>query len=225
MNILNNLKILYVDDKDFIREDVIEYLNFYCKNVIEAKDGLEGYTLYKEHKPDIVITDSEMSKLNGYELLEKIRLECKKTRVIISTSLLEKEHLLKALDFGLVQYLENPLSEEKLLPVLKKCMLDTKNEESIFNIGKGFVFDILNETLFCNKKQIILTKKELVFLRLLIKNSLRTVKYEEFDAFIWSGLMSEDALRSVVKELRKKIFKTAIKNVSGIGYQISSESN
>ena len=66
-----------------------------------------------------------------------------------------------------------------------------------------------------------LTKKELLFLEILIKNHKRAVKYDELNNYVWNGNMSEDAIRSVVKELRKKISKKAIKNISGIGYQIN----
>lgn len=225
MNKLNDLKILYIDDEDFIRENAVEYLGFYCENVFQAKDGLEGYKIYKDIKPDIIITDINMPKLNGLEMIEKIRLEDKLTRIIVATAFLETSYLLKAVELGLVKYLVKPITEDKLLPILKSCIVDTKDEKSIFDLGEDFVFDLLNESLFFNENQISLTKKELLFLKLLIKNSNRAVKYEEFDTFIWNGMMSEDALRSVVKELRKKIFKTAIKNISGIGYQISVKDN
>ncbi|PLY08493.1 MAG: hypothetical protein C0625_02585 [Arcobacter sp.] len=85
----------------------------------------------------------------------------------------------------------------------------------------GYKFDILNQTLFFDKEQIALTKKELLFLDLLIKNSKRAVKYDEFSNYVWDGYMSEDALRSIVRELRKKMSKQSIKNISGIGYQIN----
>ena len=55
---------------------------------------------------------------------------------------------------------------------------------------------------------------------MLVCNFNRAVKYNEFSNYIWDAQMSEDALRAIIKELRKKISKRSIKNVSGIGYQI-----
>ncbi len=66
-----------------------------------------------------------------------------------------------------------------------------------------------------------LQKKNILFLELLIKNSKRAVKYDEFNSYVWDGYMSDDALRSIVRELRKKMSKQSIKNISGIGYQIN----
>ncbi len=52
MDSLKNLKLLYIDDEEFIREDAVEYLSFYCDNVYEASDGLDGLEKYKNIKPD-----------------------------------------------------------------------------------------------------------------------------------------------------------------------------
>lgn len=218
---LKNLTILYIDDEDFIREDAVEYLSFYCDNVYGARDGLEGLEKYKELKPDIIISDITMPKLNGIEMIKEIRKEDKTTKIIIATAFLETSYLLEAVELGLVKYLTKPILEDTLLEVLKKCTDVIVEKKSIFEIIGGFFFDILNHTLFFKKEQIELTKKELLFLELLIKNSSRAVKYEEFNNYIWDGNMTEDALRSLVRELRRKISKESIKNISGIGYQIN----
>jgi len=221
MDKLKDLKILYIDDEDFIRSNAVEYLNFYCENVYEAKDGVDGLEKYKQYKPDIIITDIKMPKLNGLDMVKVIRQKDIKTKIIVATAFLETSYLLQAVELGLIKYLIKPITEDKLLPVLKACIIDVHDNKSIFNLGNDFVFDILNKSLFHNKEQISLTKKELLFLELLIKNNKRAVKYEEFNSYIWEGHMSEDALRSIVKEVRKKMSRHNIKNISGIGYQIN----
>ena len=221
MNQLKNLKILYIDDEDYIRANAVEYLSFYCDNVYEAYDGISGLESYEKYKPDIIITDIKMPKLNGIEMVKKIRQKDKKTKVILATAFLETSYLLQAVELGLIKYLTKPITADKLLPVLRTCTIDITEDKSIYNLGEGFLFDILNKNLFHNKKQIFLTKKELLFLELLIKNHKRAVKYDELNNYIWKGEMSDDAIRSVVKELRKKISKQAIKNISGIGYQVN----
>ena len=221
MDSLKNLKILYIDDEEFIRDDAVEYLSFYCDNVFQASDGLDGLEKYKQIKPDIIITDIKMPKLNGIEMIKQIRKNDKKTKIIIATAFLETSYLIEAIELGLIKYLVKPIMEDTLLPVLESCTEDIIQESSIFNIYDKYKFDILNQTLFFDKKQIALTKKELLFLELLIKNSKRAVKYDEFCSYVWDGYMSDDALRSIVRELRKKMSKQSIKNISGIGYQIN----
>ncbi|WP_228712671.1 response regulator transcription factor [Halarcobacter mediterraneus] len=210
-----------MDDEDFIRENAVEYLKFYCDNVYEAKDGEDGLIKYNKYKPDIIITDIKMPKLNGLNMIKRIRQKDKLSKIIVATAFLETSYLLEAIELGLIKYLVKPLSEDNLLPVLKLCIENIIEEKSIFNIDKIFTFDLFNDSLFYKEKQIILTKTELSFLKLLITNRNRVVKYSEFNDKIWNGEMSDNALRSIVKELRKKISKKAIKNVSGIGYQIN----
>ena len=67
---------------------------------------------------------------------------------------------------------------------------------------------------------IPLTKKETLFLSYLFTNNNKAVSYEEINEKIWEGAMTQDALRSLIKEIRKKTYKELIKNVSGIGYRI-----
>lgn len=221
MDNLKNVKILYIDDEELIREDAVEYLEFYCDHVYQASDGLDGLQKYKKINPDIIITDIKMPKLNGIEMIKEIRKNDKSTKIIIATAFLETSYLIEAIELGLIKYLVKPIMEDTLLPVLENCTNDIIKESSIFTIYDRYKFDILNQTLFLDKEQIALTKKELLFLELLIKNSKRAVKYDELNSYVWDGYMSEDALRSIVRELRKKMSKQSIKNISGIGYQIN----
>ncbi|MCH9812803.1 MAG: winged helix-turn-helix domain-containing protein [Epsilonproteobacteria bacterium] len=82
------------------------------------------------------------------------------------------------------------------------------------------MYDTLNKTLFINNQSIKLTKNELLLLDLLIKNHQRAVTYQEIENLIWNSEgMSIDALRSLVRALRKKLQGDFIENVSGIGYR------
>ena len=220
MNHMKALTILYIDDETCMRENVVEYLSYYCDHVYQAADGLSGLEVYKEVSPDIIITDITMPKLNGLNMVKTIRENDQKTKIIIATAHLENSFLLKAVELGLVKYLVKPITEEKLLPVLKQCAASLTTKDSIFHIDKQHRFEPLNSTLYKGEEIIILTKKELDFLELLISNAHRTVKYEEFNSAVWQGEMSEDAMRTTVKGLRRKISKESLKNISKIGYQI-----
>ena len=215
-----NISILYIDDDACMRENVVAYLGYYFERVYEASDGLEGYERYKELSPNIIVTDITMPRLNGLEMVEKIRLEDTKTKIIIATAYLDNAYLLKAVELGLAKYLIKPISEDKLLPVLRQCAEDISVDNKLFCIDTHHTFDTLNATLFKDTSPVVLTKKELDFLTLLVNNAHRTVSYEEFNSFVWQGEMSEDAMRTTVKGLRRKISKESLKNISKIGYQI-----
>ena len=64
--ILKNFTILYVEDEDEVRRNAVEYLRRLCKEVLEARDGKEAIKIWKEHNPDIIITD--INRITSYNV-------------------------------------------------------------------------------------------------------------------------------------------------------------
>lgn len=222
MNDFKKLKILYVEDEDLIRKNAVEYLGFYSEYVYEAVDGIDGYEKYKKIKPDIIICDIIMPKLDGLELIEKIRKEDRDTKIIVATARLDTKFLLKAVELGLVKYITKPLEEKKIIDALKDAVeLMNENNSNIIKLPDNITFDIFNKTVFQEDRQINLTKKELLFLELCVKNGNRATSYSELENYVWEGYMTEDGLRSIIKSLRKKLTKDTLKNISGIGYKVT----
>jgi DNA-binding response OmpR family regulator len=87
-------------------------------------------------------------------------------------------------------------------------------------LDNNFIYDTYNQILFKKEQIISLRTRESLFLHLLLKNNNRALSYEEINKEIWNNKMSQDALRSLVKDIRRKIYKELIKNVSGIGYRV-----
>ena len=226
MNICNdklkNLTILYVEDEKMIRQNAVEYLSRICDNVLEAQNGLEALEVYKKHQPNIIISDIKMPKMNGLEMAEKIRQEDKETPIIITTAHTETHYLLKAVELQLVKYIVKPITSAKLQEALSLSLdfLTVKNK-NVLMLKENVLYDILNRTLIIDNEIVKLTKNEQLLLQLLAKNNKRAVSYVEIENFIWSGEgMSIDALRSLVRALRKKLGDNLIENVSGIGYRL-----
>ncbi|MGA1938760.1 response regulator transcription factor [Arcobacter sp. YIC-310] len=218
-----NIRLLYVDDEDLIRENAIEYLNRYFDEVYESRDGLEALQLIEKVKPHIVITDIKMPNLNGIELAKKIRQSDKKTQIIIATAYTDTNFLITAVELQLVKYMVKPILETKLISVLKSCIETIKEDDTnIKKFSSDVFFDIFNKTLLVNNKLKKLTKNEILFLELLCLNSNRVVSYEEIQTYIWyDNYMSGDAIRSLVRALRKKLPNGIIENFSGLGYKIN----
>jgi YesN/AraC family two-component response regulator len=222
LNKLKKIKLLYIDDEEIIRQSAVEYLSYYCEHVYEAKDGIEAYELYKEIQPDIIITDIKMPKLNGLDLVEKIRKKDSKTHIIIVTAHTDTAFLLKAVELQLIKYLVKPVTEAKLIPLLKDAMnyIDTQ-EVNILELTDGYIYDKLNKSLFHHDTYIKLNKKEALFFEICAKNTNRVVTYSELESYVWDHEMSEYALSSLVKSLRSKLPKNTLENISGIGYKIN----
>lgn len=221
MHSLKNVKILYIEDDAFIRESAVEYLSYYSDCVYEAVDGVDGYEKYQELAPDIIISDIKMPKLNGLELIKKIRQKDEQTQIIIITAHADTAFLLQAVELKLIKYLIKPVSESKLLPILKESLeyLDSETN-NVLTLSDGYKYDLLNKSLFENENYIKLNKKELLFFDLCARNTNRAVTYAEFETQVWENEMSEYALSSLVKSLRSKLPQDTLENISGTGYKL-----
>ncbi len=219
---LKTLNILYAEDEDGIRTNMANSLRYYAKEVIEAKDGLEAYELYKKHKIDILYTDILMPNLNGIDLVRKIREEDKKIAIVMISAHTDKEYLLKAVELHLEQYLVKPIDLKTLKSSLEKCVNKISQEYSIKkDLPDGFSYDFDNKVLTCKEEFVKLTKKEVAFFELLLKNKHRVVSYSEIENEVWKDdFMSDLALKSLVRNLRGKFCKKYLKNYSGIGYRL-----
>ncbi len=217
-----NIKILYVEDDEIARENGIEYLENFFEQIYEASDALIALKLYEKHKPDIIITDIQMPKLNGLEFVKRIRQKDKNTQIIIITAFCDKDYLLKAIELGLVKYLVKPVKEKEFEEALFLCVDSLENNQSnIVKLQENTYFDMFNKNLVIENEIVKLRAKELVFLELLVKNRNRYVSYEEIENYVWNdSVMTKDALKTLVKNLKTKIPKNLILNLTNSGYKI-----
>ena len=217
-----NIKILYVEDDEIARENGIEYLENFFEQIYEASDAIIALQLYEKHKPDIIITDIQMPKLNGLEFVKRIRQKDKKTQIIIITAFCDKDYLLKAIELGLVKYLVKPVKEKEFEEALFLCVDSLENNQSnIVKLQENTYFDMFNKNLVIENEIVKLRAKELVFLELLVKNRNRYVSYEEIENYVWNdSVMTKDALKTLVKNLKTKIPKNLILNLTNSGYKI-----
>jgi two-component system, OmpR family, response regulator VanR len=217
-----NIKILYVEDDEIARENGIEYLENYFELIYDASDAIKALQLYEKYKPDIIITDIQMPKLNGLEFVKRIRQKDKKTQIIIITAFCDRDYLFKAIELQLVKYLVKPVREKEFEEALFLCINSLENDESnIVRLDDSTYFDTFNKNLISNDEIIKLRAKELVFLELLIKNKNRYVSYEEIENYVWNdNVMTKDALKTLVKNIKIKIPKDLIQNLTNSGYKI-----
>ena len=217
---LSNFTLLYAEDEDGIRENICEILEDVFKEIYVAKNGEEAYTLFCEKKPDLIITDIKMPKLDGLDLVEKIRHTNTKVRVIILSAYTDLDYMLKATELHLVKYIIKPINEEKLIDGLKS-FLQSYDNTKLYPLIPQWLFDEGRSSIKGPLEEFILTKKETEFLKLLLKKH-RIITYEEMENLIWQHdhVMTQNALRLFIKNFRKKLPPEVLKNVQGIGYQL-----
>jgi DNA-binding response OmpR family regulator len=217
-----NYSLLYVEDEDYIREVVVEYLEEFFQTIYEASNGKEALEIYYDKKPNIIITDIRMPKMNGLIFARRIREKDKSTPIVITTTYATTEYLLDAVELNLIKYLVKPVEEEALLEAINLCIEHIeKSNPSVVNLSSQYRYDTYNQTLTLDDELVPFTLSQKKLLDILIKNRNRTVSYQEIEAYIWGyGEMSESALRSLVHNIRRVISKDVIQNISKIGYKI-----
>ncbi len=216
LNKLKELTILCVEDNDGVRKRVVNTLNFYFKRVVGAKNGDEAFDVYKASHVDAIITDIEMPNMGGIEFAKKIRKENKEIPLIVLSAYSKEEYLLELINIKIDHFILKPLNAQKLQVALEKIFVNSK----VITINEILSINLNSMEIEYKNNSIKITKKERDFLELLEKNKKQISTYQNIQDSVWQNdIMSQTALKTFVKVLRKKFPMELIENISGVGYR------
>lgn len=111
------MKILIVDDEVLTRQGLeknIDWSSLQINEVLQADDGQSGLELAKEHKPEIVLTDIRMPRMDGVTLAGKLRELLPNTSIIFMSGYSDKEYLLAAIKLKATSYVEKPINNKEV---------------------------------------------------------------------------------------------------------------
>ena len=221
---LKRLHLLYIEDDAQVRSEIHEFLKRYFTLVQEASSAEEATVLFEQKKPDIILVDINLPGKSGLHFAKEIRKKHHDVRIIVSTAYTDKEFLLMAIELELTRYLIKPVTGKKLLEALEKASDEYAviyKAEQIIHLGKGFSFNKQQRVLSHNNKELSLRPKEIELLEYFIEHPKELVSYTVLEYEVWThSPMSKDAIRSQIRNLRKKTHSHIIKNISGIGYRL-----
>lgn len=219
---LKNKTILLVEDERIIRENIASMLKFFFKEVYIANDGYDGLDKYEEHLPDIVMTDLKMPNMGGFELLDELIKRSSISYLMIVSAHTDTDLLIKAIHNGIHRYIVKPVTEDELFAAFEAYFQKIDDISPInIKIDEKLSLDLEKNQALVNLNEVHLNKKETMLLKVLSQNTNKTYTYEEIEYQVWGNKsMSLSAVRSVVRDLRKKIGQNYIVNISGIGYRL-----
>ena len=119
---LHNISVLYIEDDLDIADEVIFFLEKKVSFIHHISNGEEGLKCFKEHAPDIIITDIQMPKMNGLDMITLIRKENSQIPIIITSAFNETEKLLRAIDLGVDSYMLKPVNLKDLVDKIQKLL-------------------------------------------------------------------------------------------------------
>jgi len=132
------IKLLYVEDEAIIREQLERLLRRVVKDVITAKNGEEGLSAFKEHSPEIIVTDIKMPQMTGLEMAKEIRKIDKDIPIIITTAHSESEFLLEAIEISVSDFLLKPVDTDNLIKVIERKSHDIILEKELIKQQRRF---------------------------------------------------------------------------------------
>jgi len=114
---MKGITVMVVDDSITVRKVTSRLLERHNMQVITARDGVDAITVLQDRKPDVMLLDIEMPRMDGYELARHIRNtpELEDIPIIMITSRTGEKHRQRALELGVDRYLGKPYQETDLL--------------------------------------------------------------------------------------------------------------
>lgn len=219
--------LLYVEDEKEVRKNYIEYLGRFFNHIYEASTAEEAYKIYEKKRPSILVVDINLPGMSGIEFMQKIRKNDHTTKAIMLTANSDVETLLSATELKLTKYLVKPVSREDLKNALHLVLEEIRDYTTIPNkiikLKESFYWDQENKKLLRETRECSLSKKEIELLSLLCSNVNRIFSVDDIVFELWYDAeeSKNDALKTLIKNLRKKLPKDTIKNVFGFGYKIT----
>ena len=223
------MRLLVVEDERDLNEIITKELTINGYVVDSCFDGQEAYEYLSLNEYDGAILDIMLPKLDGFDVLERIRSKGIQTPVLFLTARDSKKDIIHGLDLGADDYISKPFDLDVLLARIR-VMLRKKVEtrENIYRCGE-LVINCNDYTVLRRDKPILLSAKEFQLLLYLVRNKGLVVTREQIENNLWhfDSENSSNVIDVYIRYLRKKIDngydKKMIHTIRGVGYQLKAE--
>ncbi len=214
------MKILLLEDNQRLNKTITKRLQAKGYEVCSFEDGKEAYDAIDDGYICFIL-DINVPTIDGIEILKKIREFNTSTPVIIISSTVELDIIKDSYKYGCNDYLKKPFFIDELeIKIEKLCHFDKDTVE----IYKGCKFLFKESALEIDGTKEHLSKKERLFLNLLLAKRGKVVSFDSIQAVVWEGsFTSIDSIRSLMRRIRKKFPMDCIETVVDVGYLFKDE--
>lgn len=220
------MRLLLAEDEKELSKALVAILKHNNYSVDAVYDGEEAYEYATAENYDGIILDIMMPKMNGLEVLEKIRGEGIATPVLLLTAKSEIEDRIRGLDLGADDYLPKPFAMGELLARIRAMTRrQTQFSPGVLTYG-NISLNRASYELYSDKGSFRLGNKEYQMMEMLMGSPNRLISTEQFMERIW-GYDSEAEINVVwvyISYLRKKLTQLGanieIKATRGVGYML-----
>lgn len=219
-----NITILLVDDEPDILEIIRYNLALEGYQIETAENGLEAIEKAKKIKPQLIIMDVMMPKMDGIEACEKIRKipELSETILTFLTARAEDFSQMAGFEAGADDYITKPIKPKVLVSKVKALLRRFKESDAHEKIEIGnLIINREEYKIVLDKVEILLPRKEFELLSLLASKPGKVFKREDILDAIWGNdvVVGGRTIDVHIRKLREKIGDKKFKTVKGVGYK------
>ena len=124
-------RVLLVDDDPILRTQIKHLASKFVSEIQLAADGVEGLECWRQWRPDVIVTDVFMPRMNGLQMSEAIKQEDPDAQIIVITADRDSESLRRALLIGVERYISKPVDMHLLADAIAKCLRDRQQTEDL----------------------------------------------------------------------------------------------
>jgi DNA-binding response OmpR family regulator len=221
---MKKAKILLLEDDTNLSETVCEFLEDEGYEVVAAYDGLTAQDKLYEQRFDVLLLDVNVPKPNGFELLKESRENGVQAPAIFITSLNGIEDVEQGYESGADDYIRKPFVLKELLLRIESIRKRNffHHKDARIAIDENITYDDANAELYIGDEIVQLHQKEAKLLKLLMQRRGEVISHEVIQEYLWDyeETPSDTALRTYIKNLRKRIGKERIVSHKRLGYQL-----
>ncbi|HXV11562.1 MAG TPA: response regulator [Burkholderiales bacterium] len=216
------MRILIAEDDPVLADGLIRSLRGSDYAVDAAADGAEADQILSTHSFDLVILDLGLPKLEGFEVLRRLRRRGSKTPVLILTALDALEDRVKGLDLGADDYLTKPFDLPELEARVRALIRRGQSGGGSLLTHGALTLDIAGRRALLDGEPLELSAREIGVLEVLMLRSGRVVNKDQLaeELYGWDEEVSANAIEVYVHRLRRKLEPAGvtIRTIRGLGY-------
>ena len=220
---MEKIHILLIEDDIQLNTTISNFLRSINYEVTSLFDGVKAIEKIDNSTFDLHITDINIPKINGLDIIKYIRDKDIDSPIIIITASSELENFKIAFKNGCSEYIKKPFFLEEL-EIRINNLFKKKNKQ--INITNNIYYNLKYQELTIDNKKVPLRKKESRLLNILIQHKNHTVATDIIETYVWENNIKENyPLRQLVNEVRKKLDLKQQIIITDIGFGYRLESN
>ncbi|XGW00911.1 MAG: response regulator (plasmid) [Leptolyngbya sp. BL-A-14] len=223
------MKILLVEDDQFLTELLLQALTEHHYVVETAADGQVAWNLVEAFQYDLILLDVVLPSLSGIQFCQQLRARKNYTPIILLTSQDSSTHKVSGLDAGADDYVVKPFHLHELLARIRALLRRESLDRSPTLVWRGLKLNTSSCIVSYDGKQLSLTSKEYKLLELFLRNQQRIFSQSSLINHLWSfeEAPSENGVRAHIKGLRRKLKQVGcedlIETIYGLGYRLKTK--